>query len=187
MMRTSRTAPILLALMVIFAFALVGCSKPRTTPPVTDVVEAPVPSTEATGTGEGAEPELLHAETTIGQAATAGPWTLTVLSAEVGDAYGSYQSDDGGRLLKLELLMINNTNDTASTNAADFTISDGESFAPALVGDSTYNPDVDVQAGIMTPVNVVFYVPNHLEPLDLEFVFQHATRSNITKILSTLK
>ena len=187
MMRTRLGAMTLLTLMLAIAVASAGCSGSRSTPTAGETTETPAPSTEATSGAEGAEPELLHAETTIGQAATAGPWTLAVLSAEVGGEFGSYQADDGGKLLKLELIMINNTNDTLSTNAADFTISDGESFAPALVGDSTYNPDVDVQAGVMTPVNIVFYVPNHLEPLDLEFVFQHATRTAITKILSTLK
>lgn len=178
--RTIRWIP--LALILVLALSVAGCSKPQAEQPATLPEGHPPTDTPAP-----ISTEPILGETTLGAPGIAGAWTLTIASVEVGESFGGLQSDGGGKLMKLEIVLVNNSSKSEVVQSTDFTITDGESYAPAIPGDSQYPGGADVLVGKMTVVEPVFYVPNNMEPTDLEFVFQHIGAAGITKIKSTLK
>lgn len=175
----SRRVPLSIAsIILIAAVVMTGCSKP-----------GPLPAAEPTttpdaATGEPIEPAL--AEVERGQTATAGAWSLSVADVQVGDAFGAYTGDGGGQLMKLTIALVNTTNEQLGIVASDFTVTDGESYSAAMEGDPDLTPKGTIEPGEIQSVEAVFYIPNHLEPTDLEFVFQHIG-AGMTKIKSTLK
>lgn len=170
------------SMVLTLAFSLVGCGKD--TDAKSDEPAAEDTTSDKTMEEMFAEPNL--GETTLGGFASAGSWSLSVAKVETGDAFGSYTADDGGTLMKLTVVLINESGANIEVKPSDFTVSNADSSASALSGDQEYPASALVNPGKMHYIEPVFYVPNSMVPEDLTFVFQNI-ESGITKIKSTLK
>lgn len=172
-MRRHLNALLLLSVLLL-STVLAGCALPRGDEPA-----ATVPADSATPPSEVVTPavppptesEVVSIE--LGEAGTAGPWTLVVREAEYARSFGDL-AVESGTLLKLEIDLTNSSRSDLMVTPSDFMVSDGTAYTLPLMTGPELTPERLIPAGETEDLKAVFSIPEERAESPLGLIFQPA-------------